>query len=339
MRPIRVKLSTTPGEALPNAGEQLLLRAALLEGPQACAAWADWRRAGGTIDSVDKATFRLLPLLYRNLANSGLDDPDLPRLKGVYRHVWAANQQLVWRVGTALNALRREGIPTMLLKGAAVGLAHYRDLGARPMDDIDVLVPPHEAERAIAVLGASGWTLLARIDRARVLRSVHGTLLRQPDGALIDLHWRALPESIGDEDFWSGSLAVTLGDAATQVPGVTEQLLHSCVHGLRHGPASLRWIADAEVIVRSAGAEIDWARLVDGAAARRVVLRTATALAVLRGLLGSPVPDQVMVDLDALHRGSLERIVHWLVLRPIHLDGYITAWDAYRRLADARDDR
>jgi hypothetical protein len=124
---------------------------------------------------------------------------------------------------------------------------------------------------------------------------------------------------------------------STLVPGPAEQLLHTCAHGLRPFPASLRWIADAAVIISSAGERIDWNRLIEGAARRQLALRTATALSVLVDLLGTPVPRQAMAELEALPPGPRERLILGLALQPVPLRGYVLLWDVYRRRATAED--
>jgi Uncharacterised nucleotidyltransferase len=292
---------------LPPASERLLLGAAVLRRPAARSSWVQWRRAGGDIDTVTPSSFRLLPLLYRNLEVNWVDDPDIPRLKGVYRYAWVMNQRLARRLQPAIEALESEGIPTMTLGGPAVSVVHYRDAGARRMDDVGVLVPPVEAERAMAVLRAGGWSPLGRVHPGRVLRSGHAMPLVEPGGTQMDLQWRVFPESISDEDFWSGAVAATLGAAETLAPGPTEQLLHACAYGVRAGPHELTWIADAAVILRTG--EIDWPRLVDGAAQRELALTTSAALAILRELVDEPIPDQVLTDLGARPSSVRERLL------------------------------
>ena len=315
---------------LPDVSHQLLLRAALVEQAEACRAWEQWRAAGGNIDSVDAQTFHLLPLVYRSLEASGVADPDLARLKGVYRHAWTANQQRAHRTALALDCLRREGIPTMVLGGAAVSVSHYRDLGVRRLDDSAVLVPPDDAERALSVLRACGWSMRARIEPRRVLRSAHATTLVQPSGDQLLLHWRVLPESIDDKDFWSAAVNAEVAGVATLVPGPAQQLLHACAHD-EFFPVSLRWVADAGVIIRSAGATIDWARLVVGANGREVALRVSTALSVLVGLLGTPIPHAVISELQALPSGGYERFILRLAQKPVRFGSYVWLWKTYRR--------
>ena len=50
-----------------------------------------------------------------------------------------------------------QGIRWMALKGAALAVRHYRDLGLRSMTDLDILVHPADLERAIGVLSLTGY--------------------------------------------------------------------------------------------------------------------------------------------------------------------------------------
>ena len=55
----------------PGPREALLLRAALFEDERGRSAWRAWR-AEADLDNIDQASFRLLPLVYRNLERLGL---------------------------------------------------------------------------------------------------------------------------------------------------------------------------------------------------------------------------------------------------------------------------
>lgn len=280
-------------------------------------------------------TFRLLPLVYRNLERNQVDDPDMPRLRGVYRHTWVTNQRLAHRVDRGLDALKRRGIPTMVLKGSAVSGTHYSDAGVRAMDDIDVLVPPAHASQALDVLRGDGWSPQVRIHPVRVMRSFHAMPLADASGAKLDLHWRALPESVRDDDFWSAAVPVTVGRADTLAPGATEQLLHTCAHGLRVHSAPMRWIADAAVIL--ATAEIDFRRLIDGVAERQVALKAAMSLTTLGEVVGASIPPWVISELRALPSRAREELLLRLALRPRPIGGYVQIWDMYRRRVSAGD--
>ena len=95
---------------LPSPTQLLLLQASLWRGERAFSAWTEWRHREPDLDTLDEGSYRLLPLLYRNLGPELAGNPDAGRLKGVYRRSWAANQ-FGLRVGRkAIDALADAGV-------------------------------------------------------------------------------------------------------------------------------------------------------------------------------------------------------------------------------------
>jgi hypothetical protein len=82
------------GHCWPSPQQELLLGAALIDGPRGQAAWAELRR---TLDvaTIDHASHAVLPLLYRRLKDAGIDDPLMGLFKGIHRYNWARNQALL----------------------------------------------------------------------------------------------------------------------------------------------------------------------------------------------------------------------------------------------------
>ena len=80
---------------IPNELQANLLRAALLSGDSGKQAWETWR-SQSNLESLDYASFRLLPLVYSNQSRLGnTDHPEFARLKGTVRLTWSKNQLLL----------------------------------------------------------------------------------------------------------------------------------------------------------------------------------------------------------------------------------------------------
>jgi hypothetical protein len=141
-----------PGRVWPTREQALLLRAALGDGDEAQVAWEAWR-AATDFDRLDGGSYRLLPLLYRNLERLGVGEEgtDLGRLRGIYRRTWYKNRIAIAHLAGLIGHLDAAGIPTMVLKGAALTTLYYRDHGGRAMEDCDLLVPVARAREAVAV--------------------------------------------------------------------------------------------------------------------------------------------------------------------------------------------
>lgn len=298
----------------PGGSNELLLKAALLQGEPALRAWEGWKRTVDLRDPLDPECYRMLPLVYRNLRTLGLADPWMGRLAGVYRREWYRNRLLLHAAAGALARLHAGGIETMVLKGAALLTAYYRDCGVRPMGDCDVLVPTAGRRGAIDVLVRSGWKPLYR-DPARltdaVLDTRHSWGFVDARGLQLDLHWHALWLSCdpdADDDFWSRAEALTLEGVATRVLDPASLLLNVCVHGAEWEQAApLRWIADAAIILRERGAQLDWDRGTAQAERHHAALLLRDALVYLRDSLGAAVPDYALARLHRARISKLER--------------------------------
>lgn len=318
----------------PSPAQLLVLHAALDSAPQALGAWQRWRGCVD-FDDVDHGSTRLLPLVYRNLGPDAFDAEVVGRLKGLYRRAWSRNQLLFRRAAEAIALLGATGIETLVTKGASLALLSYDDIGARPMDDVDVLVPRGRAAEAIEVLSDAGWS--PDHEDPLAWTEVHHSLGFAGSGSgNVDLHWFSLWQPADDAPLWRASVPLELAGEATRAPGAADQLLLACVHGTPWSPLPpFRWIADAVTVIRSAGEGLGWDRLVEEASRRRLTVATAAALAYLREEFGAAVPDSTLASLRAVRASGHERAAFRAACRPDSpLRTLRMAWDRYRRLRD-----
>ena len=289
-----------------------LLKAALLPGDAAVAAWGRWREAID-LDRLDAAAERLLPLAAYHLKRQGLADASLGRYAQLSTFTWVTNQRRMARVAQLVASLRDAGIPTMLLKGMALAVHYYPHPGLRPMDDIDLLVRAEDAARAAAHLAATGWRADGPLPDLRI---THAQSFQAGDGAYLDLHWRLLWELVdgeGMDDVWRRSIAARLGQGEVQVPAPTDLFLHVVVHGARWSRVpAIRWVADAMAVLSHAGASFDWPLLVDDAIRHDLVLPLRDALRLLAETFGADVPASAQSALAAHRPSRFARVEHWL---------------------------
>jgi hypothetical protein len=304
----------------PDPDQEAMLDIALGPDREARAAWERWR-AHADLDALDPGSYRLLPLLWRRLFELGHADLD-GRLKGVYRRTWYRNQLQLSGAARLIEGLVDRGIDTALLKGAALALFHYRDVGVRPMDDVDLLVPAERAAEAVSTLLDAGWRpeptplkgtgprhaaarlpWLAWAHRGRsperftptyfAVRHAHG--FRGPNGLNVDLHWHVLQEVCdpdADRAFWDDAAGTELHGAGTRALRPADQLLHVLAHAGRWNPVPpVRWVADADAVLRSSGDELDWDRLLAQARRHRLTLPLSEMLDYLSDRFGLPVPE------------------------------------------------
>jgi hypothetical protein len=318
----------------PSEEQGLVLHAALDDRDDALTAWRRWRQIVD-FDAVDHGSARLLPLAYRNLGPDSLDAEAALRLKDLYRRSWSHNQVIFKRAGEAIGVLGSAGIATLVTKGASLAILAYGDVGVRPMDDVDVLVPIDRTEDAIEALSAAEWS--PDHDDPSSWTQVHHSLgFAGQDSGNVDLHWFSLWQPANDEELWRASVSLELAGVATRAPSPADQLLLACVHGTPWSPLSpFRWIADAATVVRSAGDRLDWAHLVSEAKRRRLTVATGAALTYLRDEFAVAVPEKALEQLREAPVSRHELAAFRAACRPDSpLRTLRMAWDRYRRLRD-----
>ena len=301
----------------PTECQRLLLQTALLPRARALAAWIEWRSRYDFFDHPHgDGAFKLYPLVYKRLVAERFDEPLLPRLKGIYRYWWSANQRLFGMASDLLELMHRSAIRTLVLKGGAICPLYYKDVGSRPMSDIDVLVKLDQVGRALMVLQQAGW----RPVTPSVLNDVrfrHSVEMRNAAGQEFDLHWHAFRECLAsdsDDEMWQRARPIQLGRARTLAPDATDTLLHTIVHGIRWNPEpSIRWIPDSMAILRAVPDEIDWDRMLDQADRHRIRVQLHAGLRYLRDTVEAPIPDRALARLSAIKPTALERMEYHYV--------------------------
>jgi hypothetical protein len=246
----------------------------------------------------------------------------------------------------AWEALRARAIPLLLLKGAALQRGTY-PYGARPMVDVDVLVPARRWREAVSAVEAVGF---ARLDDARrpfTVRHDYVRALAASAGPVVELHRGLAPR-------WQFSPPLhPLFERARRepdgflVPAPVDLFLSLAVHAAKHAFAlPLRSFVDGLLVARlvSPGAVIQAAQ---AARARRA---TAAWLVLLLDLglpgdgwsaaaaaLGAPLRlvEAIQADPEPVERGWRYQL---RVARIIDSHRHVAAWLAERaslRLIDA----
>jgi hypothetical protein len=303
----------------PNPAQAALLGAAIGPDARVRESFEAWKAVTNIEAPVDGGTYRLLPLLYSRLVASGVEDPLMGRLKGVYRMSWYKNHELFRRSAPAIAALEAAGIQTMLLKGVPLAMAHYPSHALRPMADLDVVVRSSDAEKARAVLAALEWTSSSKHPQ-REIPDLHAQDLHHPSGAEIDLHWHCLREASSDamdDWFWASAKPFVFEQVTTLRPAATQMLLQTILHGVRsNDEPPIRWISDAAAVIGATGEDIDWAELTEVAINYRVAHRLWLGLDYLRTQYDLPVPDGVITRLKAQGISIIERVENIVYLGP-----------------------
>jgi hypothetical protein len=234
----------------------------------------------------------IAPLLWRALVLAGVSDAqgeagsELRSVAEVYR--MEALLLLPRAVAMALEPLVSAGLEPVVLKGPSLA-ARYPEPGLRPMEDIDILLPPGDHPRALQLLETVGWSVARPAGRDR-----YDTVLVHAEvpSLALELHYglESSYERVTKLDavaLWDRRRPIDcLGTPAFGLP-VPEELVMLSAHAGKpfHGFTRLVWIADLAMVVGHAaesGQPVEWERVRAVAEAGRCLTLVSAALALGR---------------------------------------------------------
>lgn len=293
---------------------------AALDGPDT--AMAAWECARPHLDlrPNSRSAHRLLfPLVWTNLRREHRDHPDMAVLGLAHRETLLRNAKLVHLTNVWLDEFDAVGVRACVMKGVPLALRDYRDLGARPMGDVDVLVPVDQLETVFQVFLDAGWR--AEIPIAEIsdrMRASHAAAFSHPDSGHVDVHWYVNKFLIRHEDgegsaapFWDLAEPISVGNAHALTLCRTDALAHSIIHGAWRGSgATFRWIADAMVLARRLDeeGELDSARLVWIGEHFAMGQMLHESLRYLAEEFDAPIPPALLADLNAIPTTIRQRL-------------------------------
>ena len=291
-----------------DSNQMLLLKIVLGNETEAVVSWKEWC-ARVYFDDIGNSSLHMMPAVHRRLVKIGLEHPLLPKLKGIHRRTWFANQFLFSRVVSVLKEMAQEGIDFVIIKGGGM-LKHYDDIGLRPMHDVDILVNKVVVYRVIGLLDKLGWIAYPRLSldqvKNTILKTDHAWAFSK-NGATIDLHWHALHMDLSndaDSELWKNTIWSTLQDEPVKIPDPTHQLFITCIHGVRwEHTAKLTWVVDALILVNHKKRIILWDQLLQMCIDRRLVLPMKVCLQWLKSEFNAYIPDHVIAGFEAQRIG------------------------------------
>jgi hypothetical protein len=168
------------------------------------------------------------------------------------------NRHLVDELTRVLAQFEATGIAALAFKGPTLAAMAYDDIALRAFADLDILVHGADMKRAVQILVADGYGLAdgvaRRVDPEFFTAFDSGFEARRGED-LLDLHWRIRRRRFhffpDDQQIWARSIVLRLGGRRVRTLAPAELALYVCVHGTKHGWASLQMIADvAHLITR-----------------------------------------------------------------------------------------
>jgi hypothetical protein len=220
-------------------------------------------------------------------------------------------------IRSALSSLGASGIPTILLKGAAVAHTAYPEPHLRPMTDVDLWVRDAHLTSAVRCLLQNGFVVPPGVLADGIVSPLldQRRLRAEPAGILVELHGsvRSLA-GLSDERLercWNNAVPVSIGEIHSRALCPADMLLHTCLHMARTDrfASSQLSLLDVHLIARHCADRVDWVALARDARTEGVAAYLTVALVVARTVWGARVPDEYFAavgDVKAL--GEMESL-------------------------------
>lgn len=220
------------------------------------------------------------------------------------RHIWFEESQQ-----TIQRAFDAAGVRAIWLKGIALARSAYPQPSLRSMSDLDVLVSFEQRAEALEIARRLGYDFYAvphqRGERIPDWEADHHyrLMLTQTPGTQLEIHYRIIDDGAGaapkPAELWMLDQVDTSIDALPMLKAEA-CLLHLCAHALiHHGEehSLLSYFLDMHLLITTQ--TIDWALVVEQAAALRWTYAVEHALKIVSSLFDSPIPAQVFAQLAA----------------------------------------
>ena len=266
-------------------------------------------------------THMCTPLWFSCLRQDGLLALLPDELQKYLEHLFELNRERNISFFNALEQMlevfEENGIRPLLLKGAAAfcdGL--YPDHGARLVQDIDVLVPESDAERAGRVLiDCCGYVEIPdpgkEFDNLPTdVRHHHINGLHKPGTpVVIEIHYRIgyarLGKLLPAETARENTEALRFRGQEAAVLSPTYRLIHNTVHALIgeadfiRGPVPLRQLAEFAFLAKKYESKISWRKWFEACRDEGAGTEAGAYLLLAHRLMGMPLPDGVPVSVMA----------------------------------------
>lgn len=242
-----------------SRSDQLLVRACLVDSREAKNLFMEWERCI-VWDHLDSGSSRLLPLLYQNIASTGILSPTFARLERVFSQSLLRGLTQEAAAMRTLSKFRSEGIPVVILKGFALRHQIYQVGNAtRPIHDLDLLIRKYDFEIVHEVLESVRMTPEFIVNKNYNLSHRKEALFK---GTLIDfdVHWRIL-EFTSAKDFnkilWDNTESLIIRGETLNVLNCEANLFHVIAHSVSwNSIKNLTWIIDSVKLIESKN--LDW---------------------------------------------------------------------------------
>jgi hypothetical protein len=262
------------------------------------------------------------PLLYWNLSKindyKAVPHEIVKSLEKMYYNNLARNILLYDELSKILTAFKKADIDTIVLKGAFLAEKIYKNIGLRPMSDIDLLIKEKDLQKAKKELAELKYSATS-IFPTKLHEQQHGILsgdlsfIHQNKKSVIDIHWDIQPfeysYNVDINKFWNNAKPIKIADVEILTFASENILQHLCLHLHRHitlstafsyiPPAKpLRDYCDIAEVTRHYKDTINWNYLLQSSKDYKIEYPIFQGLTIAKKYFGAFVPENILSALE-----------------------------------------
>jgi len=217
-------------------------------------------------DGVIQQSSSVTPLLYQRLRtlspSANIPGSVVQKLRERYLHNLERNTCLYHELSKVLRILQNNGIPVIVLKGAALAELIYQDIALRPMRDVDLLVKGKDIWRIDKVLSQLGYESEPILSKHHAQWGRHISYRNRV--IHVEIHPRIM--DLPNLNAWINASPAKIASTDTLILGAEDFLLHLCLHvdshlrGIRGVPISTKliWFIDISAVLEHYRKELNW---------------------------------------------------------------------------------
>ena len=197
------------------------------------------------------------------------------------------------------------GIPMMPLKGSGLAYTVYSAFTDRPMNDLDLLIPPDRAMEAWNLTREKKWTWDADafpLEKYALHHHLPPLKDSSGSGVRVEIHTDlCLPNSpfnMPVADVWETSRTIDANGHSMVVPSKAYQMLYTCIHfAWMHAMEDKAWLSFLDIAAYVQHGGVDWDEFTGLAFATRADTCAYWTLRLAQSLSKIPVPSRVLLKL------------------------------------------
>ncbi len=281
----------------------------------------DWNYFMRRVQGEDTAS-----LIYKVFSRINSSESLVPlhvmnHLKDFYYAVMAQNISLTQSIEKIFAAFQKENITALVFKGFMLAGSIYKDIGLRPMGDVDILLRREEVSKADGLLRRNGFYPEFELKDIGNLSSGqyrNSIVYRTEDSVpvAVHIHWHIVNftpfhnnvlRNINMDNVWNESVPFQIGLLEMRTFSLHHQIIYLSMHALNHSFHPLIRLSDIHELLCAEKDQIDWERLVKEADAFNLSKCVYYVFYLLSRIFHTDIPAFILHRLKPRKIGLIER--------------------------------